>query len=352
MLSPEASLLCLSSLALIRFLHAERKTRKGPLVTVIGDIECSVITHKLDEIPVWGNQEIVSEPPTVQGGGSCLNTAAWLCDLFNNKCIVTVPKIYSSESLWENIIGETTHRHGMKIVKSDSVSEETRLGTCLYLCGPRGKSAVKFPGTNSHFKLTEFDFHQLVPEKTQHVHFAGYFNCPGIWGDDTVSFIRACRQINVRTISLNPQFVPDWDKDIMRILALVDFFICNQREAESITEKTDLIEATRALSQFCNCVVVTLGEEGALLMRKCIDLRPLRVVCRETTQLPFEDTVGAGSAFCAGLISEIVTKNLKSESPQLVDAVRFACACGTASCTVIGGSTFPGISTIRECLID
>jgi sugar/nucleoside kinase (ribokinase family) len=229
-------------------------------------------------------------------------------------------------------------------------------GTSLCLGGAGKRAFVTYRGGNGEFNLNDFDFETLVPTGTQHVHFAGFYNCPGLWSEnEMVSFIKACRkQRGVKTTSLNPQFSRSWGGVIQKLIPLVDFFICNQTEALGISGESDLLDAILTLSNKfeCNCVVVTLGGEGALIMRRCIDLRPVRVLCKESLEHAIVDTVGVGDAFCAGFIHEVIAKNLSAESPDLLEAVRYGCACGTAACTVSGGSNFPGHHTIRECLID
>jgi sugar/nucleoside kinase (ribokinase family) len=350
MLSIDGTLFAGAGLALVRYISWNRAQKFGPKITVIGDVECHIIADRIGEIPDWGDQVYVPNPPSVKAGGSCLNTAIWLRNLSHSFC-VTVPQTYSRVGVWTEVINQSAQKAFLNVVPS-SDNESLETGTSLCLAGSNERSFIKYTGANAIFKLSDFETDLLVPEKTRHIHFGGYFNCPGIWGDEIISFIKTCRQKGVKTISLNPQYTQDWDRGIYSILPHIDFFICNKHEAITITDVSDVTDAIQELSKLCNCIVVTLGEDGALLMRKCVDLRPLRILCKESTEISFEDTIGVGDAFCAGFISEIVSKNLGAESPQLVDAVRFACACGTAACTVTGGSTFPGTQTIRECLID
>lgn len=354
-----------------------RKRRRGTRLTVIGDIACDVITDNVDELPKWGEEEYVASPMSMQGGGSGLNTAAWLHYLSSN-LHVSIPQTYASRKNdpFTECINRTIDKAGLYLVPPSSALthcnstdlsdiltcevERDRLnwstGISLCLGGGGKRSFVTFRGGNGQFKLTDFDFDNLIPAGTQHVHFAGFYNCPGLWSEeDMESFIKACRkQKGVRTVSLNPQFSRNWGGGIEKVISLVDFFICNQTEALGISGEADLVDAVMTLANKfqCNCVVVTLGGEGALIMRRCIDLRPVRVLCKESLEHAIVDTVGVGDAFCAGFLHEVITKNLSAESPDLLEAVRFGCACGTAACTVSGGSNFPGHHTIRECLID
>jgi sugar/nucleoside kinase (ribokinase family) len=360
-----------------RLLH-RRQRRRGIKVTVIGDMFCDIITDNVEEVPKWGEEEYVSTPMTIQGGGSGLNTAAWLHYL-SSSLHVTVPHTAGRmrNNVFNDCVARTIEQAGLYVVAplndpashceiadlSDRIScevEQDRLnwdtGTSLCLGSGGRRCFINYRGGSGEFQLTDFSFDSLIPFGTQHVHFAGFYNCPGLWTEGHVeAFIKACRKrIGVKTISLNPQFSKTWGGGIHKLIPLVDFFICNQNEAIGISGEPDLFDAVMKLAHTheCNCVVVTMGGEGALLMRRCVDLRPVRVVCKDSLEHAIVDTIGVGDAFCAGFLHEVISKNLVAESPDVLEAVRFGCACGTAACTVSGGSNFPGHHTIRECLID
>jgi sugar/nucleoside kinase (ribokinase family) len=353
-----------------------RKRRRGIKVTVIGDISCDVIADKVESLPSWDDEEYVPTPMSIQGGGSALNTASWLHSLSHN-LHVSIPQTFSrrKSDVFTDCIVRTIEKAGLYLVPPTSASvhcesrdlsdrlscevERDRLnwdtGTSLCLGSADRRCFVSYRGGNGLFQLTDFEFTSLVPSGTQHIHFAGFYNCPGLWAEGHVeAFIRACRRDRaVRTVSLNPQHSLNWER-IKTVIPLVDFFICNRFEALGISGEPDLLDAVMTLAQKfeCNCVVVTMGADGALLMRRCIDIRPIRVLCKDTLEHPIVDTVGVGDAFCAGFLHEVITKSLSPESNDIIEAVRFGCASGTAACYVSGGTTFPGNHTVRECLID
>ena len=352
-----------------------RQRRKGSKVTVIGDMFCDVVANGIDELPKWGTDCPIRNPVRLVSGGSGLNTAIWLHNL-SHDIQVTSPQTFSRRNgdPFTDTVQAAANKAGLTVVpprplgvcsafadqddiltcEIDNDRLEWATGTCVCLSGPHDRSFVTFRGGNESFKLTDFPLNRLVPPGTRHVHIGGYYNCPGIWGSEVGDFIRLARKGGVKTVSLNPQYGKGWGGDIDKVIPLVDFFVCNEVEAKGITNEDDLLDAARVLgTKFeCNCVVVTMGAEGALLFRRCLDLRPIRVLCKDFLETPLTDTIGVGDAFCAGFLHEVITRNLTAESPELIDAVRYGCACGTAACTVTGGSSFPGLNTIRECLID
>jgi sugar/nucleoside kinase (ribokinase family) len=351
-----------------------RQRKNAAKITVIGDMFCDIVANGMSHLPRWGEDAVLNSDILLQAGGSALNTAIWLNHL-SEGVRVTVPRTFSKSSrdAFTQVLEHSIKRADLILVEPNETPmcsfdeqddqlicevEQDRMGwgtgKCVCLSGPHDRSFITFRGGNQVFKISDFPMTKLVPTGTRHLHIGGYYNCPGIWGSELVDFINTCRRVGLNTVSLNPQYASRWGGEIEKVIPLVDFFICNTVEAQGISKKEELVEAARTLSQDlgCKCVIITMAADGALLMRKCIDLRPIRILCKEAPDGPVMDTVGVGDAFSAGFIHEVVTKNLTAESPAILDAVRYACACGTAACTVVGGSAFPGLAVIRECLID
>jgi ribokinase len=113
-----------------------------------------------------------------------------------------------------------------------------------------------------------------------------------------------------------------------RLLAMVTVLTPNATELATLTGmETGSVDAAGAaarslLRQGVGCVVVTLGEKGALL---CSGDRALHVPAPAVT---VRDTTGAGDAFSAGMAVAL------SEGQSLEEAARFAVCCGSLACTV------------------
>lgn len=71
-------------------------------------------------------------------------------------------------------------------------------------------------------------------------------------------------------------------------------------------------------------IVVTLGEKGALLISKDLFLKVT------PPKVPVRGTIGVGDAFLAGLVLKL------SRRSSLEEALKFACACGSASVSLSG----------------
>jgi len=149
--------------------------------------------------------------------------------------------------------------------------------------------------------------------------------------------LRIARDAGVATI-LNPAPAAPLD-DAM--LALCDYVTPNETETSELTEVpvTTVDEARRAadllLARGAGNVIVTLGEQGALLHSK-----DLSEHVPAFNAGPVVETTGAGDAFNGGFATALAN----GEAP--LDAVRFGCA--TAAISVTRPGTAPAMPTLDE----
>lgn len=141
----------------------------------------------------------------------------------------------------------------------------------------------------------------------------------------------------VRVI-LNPAPAPPAGEldDLMEVLPYVDVLTPNEGEARALADTSgDAEAAARALvARGIAAVVVTLGPDGALI-----------ATADDTVHVPAfaidaADTTGAGDAFNGGLAVAL------AQGESLVDAVRFANACGALAATRPGAQ--PSLPTAAE----
>ena len=143
------------------------------------------------------------------------------------------------------------------------------------------------------------------------------------------------KENNVRVI-LNPapaQEIP------AELIALADFIIPNETELGLLANQTvnDIPSAEKAartlLERGAKNVIVTLGSKGALIVNKEISRQV------DTYTVKVVDTTAAGDAFIGGFASVL-------DSSSLLDAVRYACACGALATTKFGAQ--PSLPTKEE----
>jgi len=153
------------------------------------------------------------------------------------------------------------------------------------------------------------------------------------------------RKNNIRVI-LNPapaKPLPD------ELISLIDFIIPNETELSLLTgiEVKDIPSAEKAakvlLDRGAKNVIVTLGEKGALL-----------VSGNQTTQVNaykvnVVDTTAAGDAFIGGFASNLLESDdmrQQASSLQIIEAVKYANACGALAATKFGAQ--PSLPTKEE----
>ena len=153
------------------------------------------------------------------------------------------------------------------------------------------------------------------------------------------------RKNNIRVI-LNPapaKSLPD------ELISLIDFIIPNETELSLLTglEVKDIPSAENAakvlLDRGAKNVIVTLGEKGALL-----------VSGNQTTQVnaykvDVVDTTAAGDAFIGGFASNLLESDdmrQQASSLQIIEAVKYANACGALAATKFGAQ--PSLPTKEE----
>ena len=156
---------------------------------------------------------------------------------------------------------------------------------------------------------------------------------------------RYARKNNIRVI-LNPapaKPLPD------ELISLIDFIIPNETELSLLTgiEVKDIPSAEKAakvlLDRGAKNVIVTLGEKGALL-----------VSGNQTTQVNaykvnVVDTTAAGDAFIGGFASNLLESDdmrQQASSLQIIEAVKYANACGALAATKFGAQ--PSLPTKEE----
>lgn len=141
-------------------------------------------------------------------------------------------------------------------------------------------------------------------------------------------------------VILNPAPAREVDPDL---LSHVDLLVPNQTELGlisglKISSRASLEEASRkVLQQGVKTLVVTLGEQGALIARND-DMRLVPGI-----QVDAVDTTGAGDAFIGGLAAALV------QDFSLLEAVRLANCAGALAATKFGAQTsLPAGSEVKK----
>jgi sugar/nucleoside kinase (ribokinase family) len=190
-------------------------------------------------------------------------------------------------------------------------------------------------GANAEFRAADIPLDLVT--KCRVLYLGGYLVMPGVRQEELAGVFAAARQVGVRTVlDVVTPGPGDYLGQLEKLLPHVDVFLPNNHEAELITgEKDPLRQAEMFRRLGVQTSVVTLGGEGAVLVRDGVRLRA------GVFSVPCVDASGGGDAFDAGFIYGL----LHDLGPE--ECLRVASALG-ASCVRAVGTT-PGVFTRAEC---
>eukprot|EP00904_Undaria_pinnatifida_P007281 jgi/Undpi1/3683/HiC_scaffold_16.g07053.m1 len=235
--------------------------------------------------------------------------------------------------------------------------ERAHQGACVVLSGRADRSFVTHRGSTAEFCREDIDVPRLLD--SNHVHVAGFYNCPALVKD--LPGLLAEAHARGATCSL----VPQWDASeewggLDELYPLLDVFMPNEIEALKIAGCTDVHEAAYFfIERGVGLVVVTRGDGGATAMskgkrgggggrgtgREELGARDEEVGEGETVErderwkweqkcadVEVVDTTGAGDAFSAGFL------HVWKATGDVQAALRWGCALGTTVVTRVGAS--------------
>lgn len=173
-----------------------------------------------------------------------------------------------------------------------------------------------------------------------HLHISGVYQTKALFPDVASLLARAHRA--GATTSLDCQWDPTerWD-GLAAWLPLTDWLFANEHEALSMTGRSSVSDALRALSGRTSCPVIKCGASGARLLMGGTEMHaPARAVS-------VVDTIGAGDNFNAAFLYARLARE-----QSLLDAVIFANAAASRSCMFRGGtdarSSFDDVTRFME----
>lgn len=298
-----------------------------PNILVIGSLNADLVV-RTPRFPQPG-ETISGEDLQVIAGGKGANQAVAASRLGANVSMLgRVGKDNFGEFLLENL---KSNHVDTSLIQRDEAST----GTATIIVDSNGQNSIVLSaGANSKVSSSDVELASLSK-------FSLLLLQLEIPTPTVLSATKLAKQNGVRVI-LNPapaKQLPD------ELIALADFIIPNETELSLLTdmEVKDISSAEKAgqvlLERGTKNVIVTLGGKGALIVNKNtseqVDTFPVNVV----------DTTAAGDAFVGGFASILNTSNSVS-SQNLLDAVRYGCACGALATTKFGAQ--PSLPTKEE----
>lgn len=404
-----------SAFIIAHYLLRRRSTLKANSVgiTIIGDIflDLVVSTHQL---PSWGADVIVDEPICAMAGGSGLNTATHLSSTF--RIHTALWSALGKHDAWGAIIRRHASEVGFYL---RGALECASTGVCVVVSGddrgflthrgPIADLCLDTDAVSSSIRSAEL-LGSMDPQG--HLHLAGYYNCPRLWGTPTAQLLRRAR-IQGCSTSLNAQFDAsgEWAHLAGSVLPQVDVMFVSADEAAHISGiprnlgesedgaddcsgdpyKSTVSAAHWFIDNGCSIAVVTLGRHGALALFKNDAVNPasprghasrehvgasddllrkqrkLLVQPIRAGHVKVVDTTGAGDAFTSGFLFgwrcdlKVATefdsrKEGDSHASRVVreaavaEGLRWGVAAGTACVGHMGASTPMDMSEVEGFL--
>lgn len=190
---------------------------------------------------------------------------------------------------------------GVDVAKVRVVSGASTTGLTVILPHEHWRNILTYAGTISELCWDDLDLDYLADSR--HFHFSSYYLQKAL--RPRVGELFRYLKSKGLTISLDTNDDPDdrWEGELHELLALVDVFLPNEREAYKASGTEDLEDAVRKLSRLVPLVVVKCGRRGAIAQKG-----PERFTAATKQVVPV-DPVGAGDSFDAGFLHEYVRGN-------------------------------------------
>lgn len=179
-------------------------------------------------------------------------------------------------------------------------------------------------------------------------HFGSSFSYQKETYEEALKYIKYLKKRNA-FISFDPNLRPYAIKDkdgvknrVLRLLKLVDLVKLSDMDLYFLTGQKDLKKGLRALKKQATCkIILTLGTKGSAYMNSSD-----RLVSCPAFKVKIADTIGAGDAFTAGLLYNIIKAGERAVFNDIKSYLRFASAVSAIICTKPGSSQ--GLKDMRQ----
>jgi sugar/nucleoside kinase (ribokinase family) len=302
--------------------NSQRKSKsdgkRRPKIVVVGELNVDLIAVGLTSLPAPGCEVLAKDFELTLGSAS----AIFACGLSRLGFPVAFISKVGTDYFGQFCI-EALRRKG---VCTDDIIRDAGVKTGVTIAFSTGgdRALVTYPGA-----IAQLRYEELPPvflKHCQHLHMTSYYLQEGL----QKSFARIFREAkqNGLTTSFDPNSDPaqTWGGGIQAVFAHTDVLFLNEMEAMQLTQQKDFDQACRRLRKTAPCVVVKLGQRGAVAIQgeKVNSVRGFKVKAVDTT--------GAGDCFAAGFISGYV------EGLSVRKCLKLGNACGALSTRRPGGT--------------
>lgn len=301
------------------------RNSRAPKVAVVGSLNIDLVCHATRR-PEKG-ETLIGDAFDIFTGGKGFNQATAAARLGAE---VTLVGSVGADPFGEMLLTATENEH----IDNRFVRKRTDIGTgvATIIIDPAGdNSIIVVPRAN--MALTIADIDAAADTIADADVLLLQLETPIEASEHAAAIAKSSRKNRRTTVILNPapaQPLPD------SLLAHVDILTPNQSETELLSGMQvsndeaahNAAEALRArmVDEATSVVVLTLGEQGALILTATTSERI------PALSVDVVDTTGAGDAFCGALATALAS------GETLNAAITFANAAGAAAVTVIGAT--------------
>jgi sugar/nucleoside kinase (ribokinase family) len=294
---------------------------------VIGEINPDLILSGEDVTPAFGQAEKLVQAATLTIGSS---SAIMACGAARLGLKVAFIGVVGDDQFGRFMIDAMQAR---EIDTSGCVVDPSlSTGMSVILSQPDDRAILTFPGAIPELRLSHMN--QSLLAQARHLHLGSYFLLDALRPDLPALFSKAQRL--GLTTSLDTNWDPREQWDVSALLPYCDLFFPNEEEVLRITGSDTLGDGLDFLADQIPTQAVKLGAKGGLARKDQI------TVMAPVLPVDVVDTTGAGDSFDAGFIYGYLN------DLSLEESLRLACACGSLSTRVAGGTVAQ--PTLEEAL--
>jgi len=288
-------------------------------ILIAGELNLDLVLQNYQSFPELGKEVLVEDMSLTLGSASAI-CAAGLAKLGNT--VSFAGKVGADP--WGDLVLERLRDLGIDlayVMRDPSI----KTGMTVSITSSRDRALITYLGSIA--ELRDWDVKDSWFAGCRHLHVSSFYLQQGLRPGLKSLLARAHR--SGLTTSLDPGFDPSgrWGSDILDTLAEVDYFFPNEIELQEIAGVTNPADALRSLSNGRTATVAKLGAAGCMIL---VDGLPVRI---PAFSIQAVDTTGAGDSFNAGFL------HARLGGRGLIDAARFATACGAISTQGLGGTS-------------
>lgn len=291
------------------------------VVLIIGDLMVDIVVDMPGEM-IRGS-DMPSQISTTFGG-TAANVATWLSQAGGSARIVGV--------VGDDVWGKEFQRHlaSFDIDVRVTTSPTQPTGAVVALCHPDGERSF-FPDARANSELSQISPSDNMWENVSCLYMSGYTLLNPASRAWALKLMHSARERNVKVVLDPASSGPLTDiplHELQEWLAAADVLLPNEQELEVLERK--LPRSEWGVSQ----VITKRGERGALVETRA------RAWDLAAPVVQIVDTIGAGDAFAAGLLSGL------SEDQPLEQAAERAIKVAAAAVSIRGAQ--PTVSSTLE----